>query len=66
MKFLACDGDWQLVNNSPSCTGTLVAIAPDEIPTPGMNAEDTSELIGSILVLFALVFGALAVKKAVS
>lgn len=66
MKFVACDGDWLLVNGSLSCTGTLITVAQNEMPQQGLDPEDMGALIDHTMVLFALVFGFLALKKAIS
>lgn len=67
MYLLACDGSWK---TSPdgylSCVGTLVAIERDELGQPGLSPEDIPVLTGQALILFAVVFGLLAMKKALS
>jgi hypothetical protein len=67
MKFISCDGQWA---TSPegylTCTGTLSAVDSDQLAPPGMTPEVVDELRGQTIVLFAIVFGILAIKKAVS
>lgn len=60
MNLVACDGTWTQSEGSLRCTGTLV-----EVPhQPGLTSEQTSELIDQVIVLFAIVFGVLALRKA--
>lgn len=68
MSLLSCvDGNW---STSPegyiACTGTLQVIERDELGQPGLSPEDIPVLTGQALILFAVVFGILAVKKALS
>lgn len=64
MNLIACDGVWQSAGQTPVCVGTLTTVAHNEISPSGLTAEDYSELRGHALVLFAIVFGALVLKKA--
>ena len=63
MKVLACDVDWVLSGADPVCPGTLQNIQADQIPA-GMTTEDATELAYQSMGLFAIVFGLLALKKA--
>jgi len=67
MNFLACDGDWLLSpDGSPVCSGSLVAVTRGELQANGGSAltwEQVAELQGEIVILFALVFGFLILKK---
>lgn len=63
MKILACDVDWVLSGADPVCPGTLQNTEATQIP-PGISAEDGRELTGHAIELFAIVFGLLALKKA--
>lgn len=68
MKFIACDGgSWA---TSPegyiTCTGTLQAVTSEEIAQPGITDEDLGSYRDQTVILFAIVFGILAIKKAVS
>lgn len=67
MYLLACDGSWK---TSPdgylSCVGNLTAIERDELGHSGLTPEDIPVLTGQALILFAVVFGILATKKALS
>jgi len=54
MNFLVCDADWlQGADGSPVCSGQLITV----------TTEEMRELQGEVLVLFALVFGFLVLKK---
>ena len=64
MNFIVCDGVWLSAGQTPVCSGTLSTVAQNEISPSGLTAEDYSELRGHALVLFAIVFGALVLKKA--
>ncbi len=60
MNLVACDGTWTQSEGSLRCVGTLV-----EVPhQPGLTSEDVSELTGQAIILFAIVFGVLALRKA--
>ncbi len=60
MNLVACDGTWTQSEGSLRCVGTLV-----EVPhQPGLTSEDASELSGQAIILFAIVFGVLALRKA--
>lgn len=68
MSLLFCaDGQWA---TSPegyiACTGTLQTIERNELGQPGLSPEDIPTLTGQALILFAVVFGILAIKKALS
>lgn len=63
MQVLVCDGQWSVTSGSPTCTGTLLAVQAHQLPGNGMTTEDALELHGQTLVLFAIVFGYLAIKK---
>lgn len=62
MNLVACNGTWSQSDGSLRCVGTLV-----EVPhQPGLTPEEAKELYDNALVLFALVFGFLVLKKALS
>lgn len=66
MNFLACDGSWSVVSGSISCDGLLVTITSEEIAAeinPALTIEESQQLIDATLILFALVFGFLVIKK---
>lgn len=65
MQILACDGNWTFSGGDYACSGSLLVIDADNIPQ-GMTIEDAQELTGHALVLFAVVFGVLAIKKALN
>lgn len=67
MKLISCNGDWATTPEGYiTCTGTLSAIDSDQLAPPGITAEDVGELRAQTIILFAIVFGILAIKKAVS
>lgn len=66
MQILVCDGSWVDVSGSWSCSGQLQAITYDPNGNPAITAEDRQLLWDQTLILFAVVFGVLAVKKAIS
>jgi len=47
------------------CFGTLTGVPIKELNPSGLSAEDLSEYIGHVMILFAIVFGFLAIKKAI-
>lgn len=64
MNLLACDGSWTQSNGAISCTGTLITVDSANLSHSGLTIEDAGELRGDVLILFAIVFGFLALKKA--
>lgn len=64
MNFIVCDGVWQSAGQTPVCSGTLSTVAQNEISPSGLTAEDHEQIREHALVLFAIVFGALVLKKA--
>jgi hypothetical protein len=65
MYILACDVNWQLTGAGASCPGTLVSVPRDELGAfASFTPEDYAQVRGDIIVLFATVFGVLALKKA--
>ncbi|MDG9931020.1 MULTISPECIES: hypothetical protein [unclassified Pseudomonas] len=64
MNFIVCNGVWESAGQTPVCVGTLSTVSRDEISPPGLTAEEHAELREHALVLFAIVFGALVLKKA--
>lgn len=66
MNFLACDGSWSAGAGGITCNGTLITITSEEIAeelSPALTLEETQSLIGASLMLFAIVFGFLVLKK---
>ena len=66
MNFLACDGVWSVVAGAISCDGLLVTITSEEIASeinPALTIEESQALIDATLILFAMVFGFLVIKK---
>ncbi len=66
MQILICDGTWLDQGGAWSCSGQLQAVAYQPNGNPAITAEDRQLLWDQTLVLFAIVFGVLAVKKAIS
>lgn len=68
MNFLACEGDWSVgVDGEPICTGTLVSLTSEEMQSlygAALSWDQVAELQGEVIILFALVFGFLVLKKA--
>ena len=62
-QILVCDGTWLFPSSgSPTCSGGYSALDAGSIPS-GITLEDAQELTGHAILLFAVVFGVLAVKK---
>ncbi|MFY1053906.1 hypothetical protein ACT048_25120 [Ectopseudomonas khazarica] len=66
MDFIVCDGVWESAGQTPVCNGTLSTVSLGEISPSGLTAEDHAQLREQALVLFAIVFGALVLKKALN
>jgi hypothetical protein len=68
VNFLACEGDWSVgVDGEPICTGTLVSLTSEEMQTlygSALSWDQVAELQGEVIILFAVVFGFLVLKKA--
>jgi hypothetical protein len=68
MSFLACEGDWSAgPGGEPICAGTLVSLTQEEMQSlygAALTWDQVAELQGEVITLFALVFGFLALKKA--
>lgn len=67
MNFLACDGSWSVDAGGINCVGTLITITSEEIAeeisSPALTLEETQSLIDATIILFAMVFGFLVLKK---
>ena len=66
MDFIVCDGVWESAGQTPVCNGTLSTVSLGEISPSGLTAEDHAQIREQALVLFAIVFGALVLKKALT
>lgn len=66
MNAVLCEGTWTSSNGTPVCSGTLVSVAQTELIPSGMTTEDAVELSYQAIGLFAVIFAALALKKALS
>jgi hypothetical protein len=67
VNFLACEGDWLVgADGEPICTGQLLNLSREEMQNLYGSALDwtqVTQLQGETIVLFALVFGFLILKK---
>ncbi|WP_313310066.1 hypothetical protein [Stutzerimonas nitrititolerans] len=67
MNFIACDGVWLHGGSGlPECNGVLHSVAGNEmrdLSGAALNWEQVSELQGEVMLLFAIVFGFLVLKK---
>ena len=68
MKFVACDGDFVLVQvegfNLPACSGSLTSVTAQEVASAGaLKPEEVAALLDATLVVFATVFGFLVLRK---
>jgi len=66
MNFIVCDGVWESAGRTPVCVGTLTTVALSEISPTGLTAEEHAEIREQALILFAIVFGALVLRKALN
>jgi len=65
MNFVLCDGAWGVnPDGALVCSGTLTSVAQDALIPAGMTTADATELAYQAMGLFAIVFGVLALKKA--
>ena len=63
-NFLSCDVPFTFDAGSPVCAGSLISITGEELG--GMNSltwQQVSDYQEQILLLFALVFGFLVIRK---
>lgn len=68
MNFLACTGNWQVIEGSITCDSTLVTLTSQELAAElktqsAVSPEEVSLLIDATTLLFAIVFGFLVLKK---
>lgn len=69
MNFLGCEGSWAVgAAGEVICNGTPVALTTEDLRTelqiaPALTTEDMQTLLDETIVLFAVVFGFLALKK---
>lgn len=64
MYFLACDSEFTFDAGAPFCPGSLTSVTGEELG--GYNSltwQQVSEYQEQILLLFALVFGFLVIRK---
>jgi len=65
MNHVLCDGMWTVgAGGTVACSGVVSVVSQDQIGQPAMTLDDAKQLSGETLLLFAVVFGILAVKKA--
>lgn len=60
MYMLTCSMPWTVVDGSPICSGELST----QVMGDQLSLQDAQELQGEVLVLFAVVFTILVLKKA--
>ena len=67
VNFLACEGEWVAgPGGEPICAGQLLNLTSEEMQGLygiALSWDQVSELQGETIVLFALVFGFLVLKK---
>lgn len=64
MKSALCSVDWTISNGVPVCNGSLSSV--EAVPNPsGIVAEDIPVLTGHALELFAVIAGALLIRRAI-
>lgn len=68
MNFLACTGNWHVIEGSITCDSSLVTLTSLELAAElktqsAVSLEEVSLLIDASLLLFAIVFGFLVLKK---
>lgn len=62
MNLIACDGTWhQSPEGYLTCSGTLQVV-----PHSGLTAEDAAQLRDGSIAVLVVVFGFLAIKKALN
>jgi len=65
-----CSGQWKFIgaagNQRPVCSGIIQSVPVNELNATALSAEDWAEFQGHALLLFAVVFCVLALKKALS
>tara|TARA_Y100001968_G_C19448410_1_gene766814 strand:- start:3952 stop:4158 length:207 start_codon:yes stop_codon:yes gene_type:complete len=65
MNLILCDGNWTVgAGGTVACSGVVSVVSQDQLGHSAMTLEDAKELTGQTMFLFAVVFGVLAVKKA--
>lgn len=65
MNLILCDGNWTVgTGGTVACSGVVSVVSQDQLGQSVMTLEDAKELAGHTMILFAVVFGILAVKKA--
>jgi len=67
---VVCSGQWKALgsagNPRPICTGTLHNVPANELNPSGLSPEEWGEYLWQVALLFTVVFGFLALKKALS
>jgi len=65
MNHVLCDGTWTVgAGGTVACSGVVSVVSHDQIGQSAMTLDDAKQISGETLLLFAVVFGILAVKKA--
>lgn len=64
-NFLVCDGEFIFDTGGLACTGSLGSVSIEDIrgESSSLNWQQVSEYQDQILLLFALAFGFLVIKK---
>jgi len=67
-KVLVCEGDWLLTEDGYSrCSGTLTASTTAELAqSTGLSVEQRNELENFGIMMFAVAFVVLCMKKAIT
>lgn len=64
MNFLACEGNWQLLDSNIRCEGELHAFTQEELAGSfRLSAEDSSQLYDMTVSALVSVFVILVLKK---
>jgi len=66
---LICSKEWEALGGTgqqyPFCTGVLQSVPVNELNSSGLSTEDWAEYRAEVILLFAVVFSCLAIKKAI-
>lgn len=65
MTLILCDGTWiqDPSTGAVGCSVPITVVSQSDLGLSAMSIDDAVELSGHTLVLFAIVFGVLVVKK---
>lgn len=72
-SFLVCvNGDWHASGSTPQCSGSLQSYTAKEVASlieqekESLTTDEANQLLSATVLLFALVFGILIIKKAIN